>query len=214
MIQHFNYATPGREAEGEDTVLINKKEYKEKTGNNPSNPYIERAQAYLEGLGGSGNIEDMTSCATRLRVTVKDPEKIASDSMFKANKAVGVVRHGKAIQVIVGLDVAQVLEKMQDLSSGPISTDVSEQPTVKELTPIQQNATLVMDSLGMNQNIENVEDVGGKLLVTVVNPAEVDNEQIFKDLSLGIEKVVLDGKRVTISMPNHEKYVQAILSLI
>ena len=66
----------------------------------------------------------------------------------------------------------------------------------------------------MNQNIENVEDVGGKLLVTVVNPAEVDNEQIFKDLSLGIEKVVLDGKRVTISMPNHEKYVQAILSLI
>lgn len=214
MIQYFNYATPGREAEGEDTVLINKKEYKEKTGNNPSNPYIERAQAYLEGLGGSGNIEDMTSCATRLRVTVKDPEKIASDSMFKANKAVGVVRHGKAIQVIVGLDVAQVLEKMQDLSSGPISTDVSEQPTVKELTPIQQNATLVMDSLGMNQNIENVEDVGGKLLVTVVNPAEVDNEQIFKDLSLGIEKVVLDGKRVTISMPNHEKYVQAILSLI
>ena len=148
MIQHFNYATPGREAEGEDTVLINKKEYKEKTGNNSSNPYIERAQAYLEGLGGSGNIEDMTSCATRLRVTVKDPQKIASDSMFKANKAVGVVRHGKAIQVIVGLDVAQVLEKMQDLSSGPISTDASEQPTVKELTPIQQNATLVMDSLG------------------------------------------------------------------
>jgi PTS system arbutin-like IIC component len=134
--------------------------------------------------------------------------------MFKANKAVGVVRHGKAIQVIVGLDVAQVLEKMQDLSSGPISTDASEQPTVKELTPIQQNATLVMDSLGTNQNIENVEDVAGELLVTVVDPAEVDNEQIFKDLSLGIEKVVLDGKKVTISMPNHEKYVQAILSLI
>jgi len=50
MIQHFNYATPGREAEGEDTVLINKKEYKEKTGNNPSNPYIERAQAYQASL--------------------------------------------------------------------------------------------------------------------------------------------------------------------
>lgn len=213
MIQHFNYATPGREAEGEDTKLINKKEYKAKTGST-SNPYIERAQAYLEGLGGAGNIEDMTSCATRLRVTVKDPEKVASDGMFKANKAVGVVRHGKAIQVIVGLDVAQVLEKMTDLSSGPLQMDTESKPAVKELTPMQQNAVLLMDSLGTDQNIENVEDVANELVVTVVNPAEVDQESVFKELNIGINSVKVDAKKVTIDMKDHEKYAQAMLSLI
>ncbi|MCT7727655.1 MAG: glucose PTS transporter subunit EIIB, partial [Lactobacillus iners] len=105
--------------------LINKKEYKEKmaqqkiaqqaTGVAESDPYIARAQAYLELLGGSSNIEEISSCATRLRVTVKDPDKLGSDAQFKSNKAVNVVHHGKAIQVIVGLDVAQVLERMQAL---------------------------------------------------------------------------------------------------
>ncbi len=85
------------------------------TGVAESDPYIARAQAYLELLGGSSNIEEISSCATRLRVTVKDPDKLGSDAQFKANKAVNVVHHGKAIQVIVGLDVAQVLERMQAL---------------------------------------------------------------------------------------------------
>ena len=120
MIEKFNYVTPGREADNEDVKLINKKEYKEKiaqqaTGVAESDPYIARAQAYLELLGGSSNIEEISSCATRLRVTVKDPDKLGSDAQFKANKAVNVVHHGKAIQVIVGLDVAQVLERMQAL---------------------------------------------------------------------------------------------------
>lgn len=213
MIEHFNYATPGREAEGEDTKLINKKEYKAKTGT-VSNPYIERAQAYLEGLGGAGNIEDMTSCATRLRVTVKDPTKVAADSMFKANKAVGVVHHGQAIQVIVGLDVAQVLEKMQDLSSGPIKTDASERPAVKQLSPIQQNATLIMDSLGTDQNIENVTADQGRLKVTVVNAAQVDQEAVFKSLDVGVEGVTVDGRQVWITIADADDYAQAILSLI
>lgn len=123
MIEHFNFATPGHEAAGVDTKLIDKKEYRAKQSKQTKqsdktshDPYIARAKAYLDGLGGSQNIEDMTSCATRLRITVKDPTKVASDVVFKNNKAVGVVRHGQAIQVIVGLDVAQVLEEMQDLT--------------------------------------------------------------------------------------------------
>ena len=66
MIEKFNYVTPGREADDEDVKLINKKEYKEKmaqqkaaqqaTGVDASDPYIARAQAYLELLGGPNNI--------------------------------------------------------------------------------------------------------------------------------------------------------------
>lgn len=124
MIEKYNYATPGRETDNEDMHLLNKKEYEAKKSdqsqqkNNSvasSNPYIERATAFLDLLGGSENITELSSCATRLRVSVVDPNKMGSDDQFKAAKAINVVHHGKAIQVIVGLDVAQVLETMQEL---------------------------------------------------------------------------------------------------
>lgn len=129
MIVKFDYATPGREKDDEDVHLLNKKEYQAKKESaagatttaqlskkeKETDPYIERATAFLDLLGGSSNIKELSSCATRLRVTVADPNKMGSDAQFKAAKAVNVVHHGKAIQVIVGLDVAQVLEAMQEL---------------------------------------------------------------------------------------------------
>lgn len=219
LIERFNFVTPGRESEGEDTKLINKKEYKAQKSGTKNNPYIERASAYLEGLGGSGNIEDMTSCATRLRVTVKDPEKLASDATFKANKAVGVVHHGKAVQVIVGLDVAQVLEKMQDLSSGPVGVtthdDVSvDNSSVENATPMQQNASLILDSVGTINNVESVNDSGNGVEVTVVDPSQVDSKEVFTSLGLGITDVSLNGKLVTIQIKNHDVYAHTMKALL
>lgn len=129
MIVKFDYATPGREKDDEDVHLLNKKEYQAKkesaasstTTTSPANngkevdPYIERATAFLDLLGGSSNIKEISSCATRLRVTVVDPAKLGSDAQFRAAKAISVVHHNQAIQIIVGLDVAQVLEAMQEL---------------------------------------------------------------------------------------------------
>ncbi|MBI0120818.1 MULTISPECIES: alpha-glucoside-specific PTS transporter subunit IIBC [Lactobacillus] len=129
MIVKFDYATPGREKDDEDVHLLNKKEYQAKKESaaaatitaqpvkkeKETDPYIERATAFLDLLGGSSNIKEISSCATRLRVTVADPDKMGSDAQFKAAKAVNVVHHGKAVQIIVGLDVAQVLEAMQEL---------------------------------------------------------------------------------------------------
>lgn len=130
MIEKFNYITPGREDDDEDVHLLNKKEYQAKkakqqaqTSGNAveSDPYITRATAFLDLLGGSANITELSSCATRLRVSVKDPAKMGSDDQFKEAKAINVVHHGKAIQVIVGLDVAQVLEAMQELMKNDLN---------------------------------------------------------------------------------------------
>lgn len=110
--------------------MLNKKEYQAKkakqqaqtSGNAAeSDPYITRATAFLDLLGGSANITELSSCATRLRVSVKDPAKMGSDDQFKEAKAINVVHHGKAIQVIVGLDVAQVLEAMQELMKNDLN---------------------------------------------------------------------------------------------
>ncbi|MGU3343990.1 alpha-glucoside-specific PTS transporter subunit IIBC [Staphylococcus succinus] len=122
IILKFDIPMPGREKEDIDTKLYTKKDYKSnKKQNNENqqtseNEYVEKANVYLEGLGGKRNIVDVTNCATRLRVTVKDPEKVKKDSYFKTSGgAHGLVKSGKNVQVIVGLSVSQVREAFEQL---------------------------------------------------------------------------------------------------
>lgn len=118
LILKFNFATPGREVDGKDTKLYTKKDFKEKKSNtNQNNEKLEdnQALAFLEALGGSENIVDVTNCATRLRISVKDETKLLDDSVFKEAGAHGIVRNGTAIQVIVGLSVPQVREDFEGL---------------------------------------------------------------------------------------------------
>jgi PTS system arbutin-like IIC component len=74
-----------------------------------------KAKAFLEALGGKDNIQDVTNCATRLRITVKDPALVQDSKVFVASGAHGLVNKGKAIQVIVGLSVPQVRQRFEEL---------------------------------------------------------------------------------------------------
>ncbi|WP_304738063.1 PTS glucose/sucrose transporter subunit IIB, partial [Dubosiella newyorkensis] len=55
----------------------------------------------LRGLGGKANLSDVDCCATRLRITVIDPEKV-SDAMLKQSGASGVIHKGNGVQVVYG----------------------------------------------------------------------------------------------------------------
>ena len=115
LILKMNLKTPGREADDEESKLYTKKEYKAKKENSSDNKYQIAAEVYMEGLGGKENIIDVTNCATRLRVSVKDVDKVLPDAYFKENGAHGVVRNGTALQVIVGLSVPSVREEFEKL---------------------------------------------------------------------------------------------------
>lgn len=116
LILKFNFATPGREEDTEGVKLYSKKEYKEaKKSKKQGEPYEGQAVQYLMAFGGPENIDSVSNCATRLRVHVKDETKVSDDHVFKVGGAHGVVRKGKAFQVIVGLDVPQVREKFENL---------------------------------------------------------------------------------------------------
>lgn len=116
-ILKFDIKTPGRELE-EDVKMYSKKDYRERQANGKTasagGAYASSAAHYLEGLGGTANIADVNNCATRLRVSVKDENLVKEDSFFKAAGAHGVVRKGKAFQIIVGLDVPQVRDAFED----------------------------------------------------------------------------------------------------
>lgn len=126
-ILKWDIKTPGREENGE-AKLFKKADYREKKAKEKNQLAHERGNAtvpadggildsnaqraldFLEGLGGASNINNINNCATRLRVSVKDDSLVESDPFFKNAGAHGIVRKGKAFQVIVGLDVPQVRE--------------------------------------------------------------------------------------------------------
>lgn len=118
LILKFNFATPGREVDDEQEVkFYSKQDYKEKQAKNKNgeNVFSEKAHAYIDALGGAQNIASVNNCITRLRVSVKDEELLASDTAFKNIGAHGVVRKGNAIQVIIGGDVVMIRAQVDEV---------------------------------------------------------------------------------------------------
>ena len=117
MIKKFNYVTPGREEEDEETKLYTRKDVEEAKGSSSdskSNPTSDAvSQMILDGLGGIDNIDDLDCCATRLRVTVQDSSKVV-DATLKKSGASGVIKKGSGVQIIYGPRVTVIKSELED----------------------------------------------------------------------------------------------------
>ncbi len=123
MITKMDLKTPGREDEGEETKLFTRSDFKAKTGvgpdgSSPAGVSDPVSAMILKGLGGKGNLSDVDCCATRLRVTVIDPEKV-SDAMLKQSGASGVIHKGNGVQVVYGPQVAVIKSNLVDFMETP-----------------------------------------------------------------------------------------------
>lgn len=123
LILKFDFKTPGRGEDAGSDKLYTKADYKAREGQKGSKPVGDErdfmAAAFLKDLGGKANIVDVTNCATRLRVTVKDDSLVKDVGTFTEHGAHGLVHNGRAIQVIVGLSVPQVRERFENLLNAP-----------------------------------------------------------------------------------------------
>ena len=118
MITKFNYKTPGREADNEETKLytradVNARKAAEADGASEEAGFDRVSALILKGLGGKANLSDVDCCATRLRVTVKNAE-LVNDGMLKASGASGVIHKGNGVQVIYGPQVSVVKSNLED----------------------------------------------------------------------------------------------------
>ena len=105
LIRKFDYKTPGREDDTEETKLYTRKDVEARNKN--------ISELIVQGLGGKDNISDLDCCATRLRITVKDETKV-SDSKLKESGAAGIVKKGNGIQVIYGPKVTVIKSDLED----------------------------------------------------------------------------------------------------
>ncbi|CAI0721793.1 alpha-glucoside-specific PTS transporter subunit IIBC [Serratia fonticola] len=124
LILRFNLKTPGREEA--EIKLYSKADYQASRQQTTAAKETKQGQAvgFLEALGGASNILSVNNCATRLRITLVDMSLTQSDDIFKALGAHGVVRRGNAIQVIVGLNVPQVRDQIENLMKDASSSEL------------------------------------------------------------------------------------------
>ena len=96
MIGKLKLATPGRLGNYTDD---NADDTAAKTEKKSDNGQAERIIALL---GGRENIVLVDACMTRLRVTVKDPAKVAALAAWKAEGALSLLVKGDGIQAVYG----------------------------------------------------------------------------------------------------------------
>lgn len=98
MVRTFRYATPGMP--GNEIVEIPDAEASAQGNRNGAgNPQAERIIALL---GGRGNISLVDACMTRLRITVKDPARVADAAQWKAEGALSLMVKGNGVQAVYG----------------------------------------------------------------------------------------------------------------
>lgn len=121
LIKKFNFKTPGREDDDTETKLYTKadvnarkaaKDVKSSDGKEAA-AADELSQTISRGLGGKANISDVDCCATRLRITVIDPDKV-NDALLKSTGASGVVHKGQGVQIIYGPRVTVIKSDLED----------------------------------------------------------------------------------------------------
>lgn len=91
LIRKFDIGTPGR-----------KGNYIEETEESVSLSGDELSYKILSLLGDRENIVDIDACMTRLRVTVKDTSKVASENEWRKTGAIGLLVKDNGVQVIYG----------------------------------------------------------------------------------------------------------------
>ena len=102
MIGKFKFATPGRlgnytDSNDEDGTASSTASAGGKTSGGNS-----QAERIIALLGGRENIVLVDACMTRLRVTVKDLDKVAELPAWKAEGALGLIKKDNGIQAVYG----------------------------------------------------------------------------------------------------------------
>lgn len=216
MIKKFNFKTPGREDNDQETKLYTRKDLEarknnEKTESVSGNNDTQSA-LILKGLGGKANLSDVDCCATRLRVTVIDSD-LVSDKLLKQSGASGVIHKGNGVQIIYGPQVSVIKSNLEDfMESVNIELSAYMNGTVVTLENVEDEA-FSQKILGDGVAIEPDE---GKLY----SPCDGKVEMVFDTkhainlvsdedceilLHIGIDTVKLKGKYFDVHVSNGQK---------
>ena len=148
MIKKFNYATPGRNGNYETAEGASE----EAAPGTPKVAAASQAVNIINLLGGRANIVDVDACMTRLRVTVKDADRVGTEEQWKAEGAMGLVMKGQGVQAIYGPKADVLKSDIQDILD---SGEVIPETLPSQMTEAQQNT---VHFKGVTEEVYSVAD--------------------------------------------------------
>ncbi|SFC89373.1 glucose-specific PTS transporter subunit IIBC [Clostridium uliginosum] len=162
FIRKFDLKTPGRE---DDDILA-------------STPSTRKegsalANAIIGAFGGKENLDNLDACITRLRVIVKDKDKVDKNKL-KQLGAAGVMEVGNNIQAIFGPKSDNIKTQMKDIISGKliVSDDVDD---------IQEDVYQSTSNEKSSINCSIICPIGGQIIPISEVPDDVFSEKMMGD---------------------------------
>lgn len=107
IIKADNVHTPGRLEQFEIGDEITEEELQATLAHGN---YYYMAKKILQFIGGKENIQEYTSCMTRLRLKVKDMSKIDESSIRKTGALAVVKQSDHDLQIVIGTDVHKIYD--------------------------------------------------------------------------------------------------------
>ena len=111
MIGKFKFATPGRLGNYTEEEDDSNAETEKKSSANGNS----QAERIIALLGGRENIVLVDACMTRLRVTVKEIEKVAELADWKAEGALGLLKKENGVQAVYGPKADVIKSDINDI---------------------------------------------------------------------------------------------------
>ena len=159
LIKKYDFKTPGREDDDEETKLYTKADVnarnmansrQSETDGKQGGTDDEKSAAIARGLGGKKNITSVDCCATRLRCSIENPE-LVDEKLLKATGAVGVVKRGQGIQVIYGPQVTVIKSNLEAYLAQAGEGDEVDRPA--ETQKSEQSATDSQSEVGVSERV-------------------------------------------------------------
>jgi len=152
-IVRFDLRTPGRERE-------------------PAAPSPRAASTggaagdYVAALGGAANLESVDACTTRLRLVLRERDRMDLEALRRlgASGTVGIGARG--LQVVVGPVADQLAGEIRARLAGGDAT----------AAPVDREAWLA--ALGGAGNVTGVEPVAGRVLLTLKEASRIDADRL------------------------------------
>ena len=228
-IKKFHVNIPGMQTEVDNDV--EKTDYK---SGNVTSLHTESEQI-IAALGGAENINTISACATRLRISLKDNNQV-NESVFKKLGSPGVLKVAGGLQIIFGGKADLYSQEINDLLAHPErKNETTTSHDAEDNTVSENNKMTIEFTSPVNGKFKSLVDVDDEVFSKkmmgegfaiepsdqhIFSPVEAEVVSIFKTkhaiglktkdglevlLHMGIDTVDLAGKPFTIKVKEGEK---------
>lgn len=190
-IQCFNFSTPGRESES------------------PVHTAASDAIRFTKVLGGPNNINQLTSCITRIRAQVVDPRLIDENVAREAGVKGIITNSNNTVQLVIGKGAPAIVDDMQHLPSNIDWTNIeTAQPNTS--VPIETQTQSAPPSSSTNQAADYLAALGGhanikqigacitRLRLQVYDTQIISDDELKKIGAQGVVRIGDDNIQVII----------------